>query len=65
MEKFTRNEIAWITAALVNESDRLEKLSEQGGVCGSLNKLRSEQLEGLADRFSRALGNGDKRMKIT
>lgn len=63
MEKFTRNEIAWITAALVNESNRLEKLVEQG-VCGSLNKLRSEQLEGLADRFARALGNGDKRMKI-
>ena len=64
MEKFTRNEIAWITAALVNESSRLEKLAEQGGAFGSLNKLRSDQLKGIAGRFSVTLGHGDKRIKI-
>ncbi len=65
VEKLTKNEVAWIVAALTNEMTRMEReANEEGGLTASLKKLRAEQYDVIALKLSSALGNGDRRIKI-
>ena len=65
METFTKHEIDWILEAVKLTGEYYKTHSERcGGVESSLAVLRAEQLSSIADKLSRALEAGSKRIAI-
>ena len=67
MQSFSRQEIAWIAQELAKAAERMKCAGEVVDVAEierGLYYLRAEQYQSIAEKLTKAITNGDRRIAI-
>lgn len=67
MQSFNRKEVEWTSKALIEDAERLERISAMKEVTDAereLYLLRAEQYRSIADRLAKTAASKDRRIEI-
>ena len=67
MQSFTKEEIAWIAKEMADLSGKLETagaVTDTSQIVRGLYQLRAEQYKSIAERLTKAIEEGNRRIKI-